>query len=191
MKTMNKWLLMSVFVWVLSACGNSTVQTKKYFRINSAQMTSDVNPFATTLVVKRPTALSILGGRPMVATQDDQSLVQLSSHFWLESPKVLLQDILLNWAGNHWQAVTTQTPHQQAHQTLNTRILAFEKHQLQAKVSLEFNLYDEDNALLVTKQYVQTMDMQGEGYRAFAKAIGTAIDAILNQFSDDLSYAVK
>lgn len=191
MRTMNKWLLISLLISMLSACGNSTVQTKKYFRINSAQITIDEEPIATTLVVKRPTALSILGGRPMVATQEDESLVQLSSHFWLESPKVLLQDILLNWADNHWQAVSTQTPHQQAHHTLNTRILAFEKNQLKAKVSLEFNLYDEDNKLLLTEQYVEVKDMQGEGYRAFAKAIGMAVDAILNQFSDRISHVIE
>lgn len=170
----------------LNACSNNKTHTKKYFRINSQQMIESQAKKPMTLVVKRPTALSILGGRPMVATQEDQSLVQLSNHFWLESPKVLLQDILKRWALGHWQQVSTQTPHQQPHQILNTRILAFEKNMNQAKVVLEFNLYDEDNHLLISEQITQIEALEGDGYKAFAKAIGKAIDAILNQFSDKL-----
>ena len=189
MNTMNKLLIVLVLFAVLSACGNNKTQTKKYFRISSDIISAE-ETIADTLVIKRPTALSILGGRPMVATKEDNSLVQLSNHFWLESPKVLLQDILRKWAQAHWQQVTTQVPQQQ-HHVLNTRILAFEKVQDQALVTLEFNLYDADNKLLYSEQFSQHQPLQEDGYKAFAKAIGQAIDTILNQLSEHMSHVIE
>lgn len=186
MNKLSQTLLVLTALLILNACSNSKTQSKKYFRINSNQMAVTEQQKPLTLVVKRPTALSILGGRPMVATKEDDSLVQLSNHFWIESPKVLLQDILKSWAQGQWQQVSTQTPHQQPHQILNTRILAFEKNMTQAKVALEFNLYDEENHLLISEQFTQIETLDGDGYKAFARAIGKAIDAILNQFSDKL-----
>jgi ABC-type uncharacterized transport system auxiliary subunit len=122
----------------------------------------------------------------MVATQDDESLVQLSHNFWIESPKVLLQDILQVWASQHWQVATYQTPNEANYQILESRILAFEKYQNQAKVSIEFLLYDEDYQLIYHHQFEQFHQMDGEGYRAFTKAVSKAIESILNQLSDQL-----
>ncbi len=191
MKVITRLFFVLITALVLTACGNSQTQTKKYFRINTTEAVNAESVKADTLVVKRPTALSILGGRPMVATKEDNSLVQLSNHFWLESPKVLLQDILKTWAEKHWKQITYQVPQQQAHHILNTRILAFEKNQNQALVTLEFSLYNEDNQLLFTTRLSQQQELTGEGYKAFAKAIGQAIDTILNQLSEQLHHVIK
>ncbi len=186
MRNIIKSILLLILIINLYACSSKQAQTKKYFRIESNAIITSATTKPITLVVKRPTALSILGGRPMVATQDDQSLVQLSNHFWLESPKVLLHDIIKNWAKLQWQTVSVQTPYQTDHHILTTRILAFEKNQNLSNVALEFSLYDAENALLFNKSYSHSETIDGEGYKAFSKAISRSVDAILNQLSDEL-----
>ena len=171
---------------LLSGCGNQVAQSKKYFRIKTADTTSLSAANPLVLVVKRPKALSILGGRPMVATRDDDSLVQLSHHFWLESPKVLLQDIFKRWAAGHWQSVSYQEPADAEYQVLESRILAFEKQQQSALVHLEFQLYDQDRNLILNREISHSQVIEGEGYQAFARAIGRAIDAVLQDLSHEL-----
>lgn len=181
-------LLMTVIVTslLLNACSNQVAQSKKYFRIKTTETTQPSTPKPMVLVVKRPKALSILGGRPMVATRDDDSLVQLTHHFWLESPKVLLQDIFKNWAGGHWQSVSFQEPANSEYQVLESRILAFEKQQQQAVVRIEFQLYDQDRKLLLNQVFSDSQEIEGDGYRAFARAIGRAVDQILVELNHAL-----
>jgi len=181
-----KTIILTLLVFGLYACSGKQAQTKKYFRIASSQVSSTTDIKPLTLVVKRPTALSILGGRPMVATKDDQSLIQLSHNFWIESPKVLLHDIIKNWSAQHWQSVTTQTPNQINFQTLNTRILAFEKNQALATVTLEFFLYDDLNTLLFNKTFTHSETIEDEGFNGFSRAIGRSVDHILSQLANEL-----
>ena len=61
--------------------------------------------------------------------------------------------------------------------------MAFEKHQNQSKVTLEFSLYDEDNKLLLNKTFTHSEPMDGPGYKAFSKAVSRSIEHILNQLS--------
>ncbi len=182
-------MVILVFLSLLvTACSNKKATSKKYYRLNPVTSTTDTTSKDMTLVVKRPTALSILGGRPMVATQVDGSLVQLSHHFWLESPKVLLQDWLLAWARPMWSQVSTQVPAGQNHQVLFTRILAFEKQQDQAKVKLEFSLYDQHNQLLFNQQLAHQETIQSDGYQGFVKAINQALNAVMTQLAEQLNH---
>ncbi|MCX7552610.1 ABC-type transport auxiliary lipoprotein family protein [Marinicella sp. S1101] len=171
---------------ILSACGNKPAQTKKYYRLSPSAAVTASETKPATLVVKRPKALSILGGRPIVATKEDGSLVQLSHHFWLESPKVLLQDKLKVWASEHWQSVSYQVPNDNTHHILDSRILAFEKRQKLAVVSLEFSLYDHENKLLFNQTYDNEQAIEGEGFKAFTTALSRSVDAILIQLTADL-----
>lgn len=181
-------LLLLILTLLLGACSNKKATSKKYYRLNPVTNTTVVASKDQTLVIKRPTALSILGGRPMVATQADGSLVQLSHHFWLESPKVLLQDWLLAWARPMWSQVSTQVPAGQNHQVLFTRILAFEKQQDQAKVKLEFSLYDQNNQLLFNQQLAHQETIQSDGYQGFVKAINQALNAVMTQLAAQLNH---
>ncbi len=181
--------LMVILLLLISACSNKKAQSKKYFRM--APYTSTVvvaEPSPLTLVVKRPKALSILGGRPIVATQADGSLVQLSHNFWLESPKVLLQDRIKYWATNQWQHVAYQVPNNDEHVILESRILAFEKNQDQAMAELEFKLYDANNRLLSNHRLSASKTITEEGYKAFTQAITAAVDDILHQLKLAMDY---
>lgn len=187
MKTAKPWMLiLMVSLLVLTGCSNQVAQSKKYFRIKTIEFNEAAEKRNLTLVVKRPKALSILGGRPMVATRDDDSLVQLSHHFWLESPKVLLQDIFNQWASGHWHKVSFQEPANEAYQVLESRILAFEKQQQSARLSIEFQLYDQDRLLLFSRQLSHNQVIDGEGYRAFARAIGQALEQVLKELAHEL-----
>lgn len=188
MKPLRATLVILSVVLLFSACSTKKAQTKKYFRLAVAEPTTvqTDNKRPLILVVKRPSALSILGGRPIVATQTDGSLVQLSYNLWLESPKVLLQDKIRQWAENHWQTVSYQTPSNQPYQVLESRILAFEKNQDQATASMEFSLYDEDNQLLFNQQINATENITEDNYRAFVKALSLAVENIFAQLSAQL-----
>jgi ABC-type uncharacterized transport system auxiliary subunit len=186
MNHLTKIIHLTLVLLILSACSNQVAQSKKYFRIKTTEPANQAASNPLVLVVKRPKALSILGGRPMVATRDDDSLVQLSHHFWLESPKVLLQDIFKKWATRHWQSVSYQEPAEAEYQVLESRILAFEKRQSSALVRLEFQLYDQDRNLKLNREFSHSEAIDGEGYQAFARAIGRAVDAILLDLSDEL-----
>ncbi len=178
--------IISIAAITLSACSNKQAKTKKYYRLSPTTEFATTQLKPITLVIKRPKALSILGGRPMVATKEDGSLVQLSHNFWLESPKVLLQDKLKNWASAQWLNVSYQLPAGETHQILDTRILAFEKRQTNAVVSLEFTLYDHDDKLLYNKQFNAQESIKGEGFMAFTKALSTALSSILNQLAAEI-----
>lgn len=188
MRTFSKIFTVTLIMLAMAACSNKVAQSKKYFRIPvPVSTTSEQTELKNiTLVIKRPKALSILGGRPMVATQDDESLVQLSHHFWIESPKVMLQDILKNWAAKRWQSVSYQTPNSEPYQILDSRIISFEKRQGKAKIAIEFTLYNEDYQIIYDQQFEQTQVLEGDGYRAFSKAVGKAIATILDQLSQQL-----
>ena len=189
MKAMKLGISIVLLVLLLNACGNQKTTAKKYHRLHV-----DINPPAQaqlredTLVIKRPKALSILGGRPMVATQEDGSLVQLSHHFWLDSPKILLQDTLKTWASSHWQTVSYQVPSNQPHKVLDSRILAFEKQQNQANVAIEFLLYNEEYQLVFNQTLSQSKTMDGEGYRAYVRASVAAVEAILTDLQEQLAH---
>lgn len=186
MKYFKFTLVLLTSVILLNGCGSKKAQTKQYFRLSTTPttITNEIKPM--TLVVKRPRALSILGGRPIVATQADNSLVQLSHNFWLESPKVLIQDRIKRWAEDYWQNVIYQTPANIKHQTLESRILAFEKKQNQAIVTLEFFLYDDDNQLLFNQQFNATENIPEDTYKSFAKAMSLAIESIFAQLKAQL-----
>jgi len=187
MKPIKTLLLILTITLYLGACSSQKNQTKKYFRLTESPSTVHPNLKPITLVVKRPQALSILGNRPIVATQNDGSLIQLSRNFWLESPKILLQDRIKQWAEKHWQTVNVQKPLGTTHQILETRILAFEKKQNQALATLEFFLYDANNQLLFNQKFSITENITEDNYQSFAKAMSIAIESILEQLNHKLN----
>ncbi len=188
MKHSRTVVIMLLLSLLITACGNKKAQSKKYYRLQPPSTTEAVSTRPQMLVIKRPTALSILGGRPMVATQSDGSLIQLSHNFWLESPKVLLQDSLKSWAANQWQQVSLKVPSNDDYLVLETRILAFEKNQNQAKIALEFSLLDHDSQLLFNQQFEHHQPLaETGGFRAFAQAMSQGIDVILKQLTTQLT----
>jgi len=181
---------------LLIACSNSPQQVKQYYRLTSDSSlniteNSHTNQLRDSVIITRPEALSILGGRPMVATRDDGSLVQLNHHYWLESPKVLLQDRLQEWATRHWQEVLSSGNITATRDRLVTRILAFEKNQNQAHIHLEFTLINGNNDILFSKAFNDTVSLSTNSFAAFAQAADQTVSNMLQQLSQVINQNLK
>ncbi|MCW8869322.1 MAG: PqiC family protein [Proteobacteria bacterium] len=185
---MNKLIILAGFLLILTACSNQPASVKQYYRLaDYHKVNRDIeNNQHQSVTINRPKAFSILAGRPMVATKDDGALVQLSYHYWLESPTILIHEALKNWAGQHWQQVVTSAGYNDRHQRLDSQIMAFEKDGNQAKVSMNFKLSGPDGEILLDKTFTQNLSIQGETYSHFVKAINLAISNILDQLSESI-----
>jgi ABC-type uncharacterized transport system auxiliary subunit len=165
-------------VILLGACSSSgdKIPDKLYYRFPAAQAYS--NGEFSGLKINRPTAMGILANRPMVAETKEGGLIQMSHNFWLESPKVLLHDYLLNTFANEDSKDTAQ-------QRLQTHILHLEKKQNTAIIALKFNLYDDDNKLIFNKTYQLSEQLEHNSVPVFVKSIARMLNEITQQFSED------
>ncbi|KAA3638540.1 MAG: hypothetical protein DWP95_12400, partial [Proteobacteria bacterium] len=183
-------IALTFILLTLTACGNQQASIKQYYRINADQdisLSTSHQSLRASVVISRPKALSILGGRPMVATKTDGALVQLNNHYWLESPTILLHDTLKNWAEHHWQHIQTSAAFNERHDRLDTQILAFEKDGKYAKVSLQFVLTDADGHILIDQTLTQNLTIQGDGYAHFVQSINLAVTHILSDLNQTLN----
>ncbi|WP_154222427.1 ABC-type transport auxiliary lipoprotein family protein [Marinicella rhabdoformis] len=170
-----------ILLTTLSACSSKPAAIKKYYRIELPVHANTANTHPYTLWIKRPEAYSILGNRPMVATDNEGALQQLSHHTWIESPKILIQEQLQKHLSNQWQTVTTNRPSDSDYYQLHSSIKAFEKDDNQAHVHMTFKLFAPDLSLLKTLDLSSMQTLNGDGYAAFASAINAAISEIFNQ----------
>ncbi len=185
---MNKLITLTMVLLFFTACSNQPAKVKQYYRL-SADYDISQNTQKNkrqSVVISRPKAMGILGGRPMVATKKDGALVQLNNHYWLESPSILLHHSLTKWAEQHWQHIQTNAGFNEKHQRLDSEILAFEKDGNQVKVSLKFILNDVDGRLLFNQTYRQNLTIQGEGYAQFVQTVNLAVKRILDALSQTL-----
>jgi ABC-type uncharacterized transport system auxiliary subunit len=165
MKTINILLL----ILLLSACSSAQkkVVDKTYYRFPEPQPS---NVSSVDFLIKRPSALGILGNRPMVAENKKGGLTQMNHNFWLESPKVLLQNYLgkLFVKGNQ----------KNERKTLNSQILHLEKKQDMAILAIKFELIDAENKVLFTQSYQRSEKLNQNTIASFVKTIYMLLDKI-------------
>jgi len=171
-----KRILIIVIVLMISACSSSSKKPvdKMYYRFaeNNIEPLEKLN-----IEVKRPSAMGILGNRPMVVQTNDSGLIQMSSNFWLDSPKVLLQ--------NYLQEIFIQHE-DNASLTLNSQILALEKKQNEALLTIEFTLTNQDNKLIFNHTYKGHKQLLNNSIPAFANAISILLEEMVQQLSQDI-----
>lgn len=160
----------------LCACSLSAKKApeKRYYRFDEPMLQQKI----PSLNVKRPSAMGIIGNRPMVARNTDGSLVQMQHNFWLESPKILLYNYLVKMFEKQPQAQTLFT--------LNTQILELEKHQQQAIVALKFIVTNETNQVVFNKTYRQQHTLKENTIPAFVDAVLIILKEITNQLHSDM-----
>lgn len=170
---MKKFLLIALIIF-LTACTSSGKKPvdKLYFRFPEAQTVQ----IDKKIKVKRPTALGILGNRPMVVQNNDGALLQMQHHFWLDSPKVLLHNYMQDSFGKF----------NNTEFTLSSTILKFEKHQNMAVVSISFELKDVNNKLLFNKTYSLTDSYNGNDISGFASSARKLVEQIVSQLIKDI-----
>ncbi len=170
-----------IIALLLAACGQKAATVKKYYRLTTEPTTAFTKQIDSTLWIKRPEAHSILGNRPMVATDEAGALQQLSHHAWIESPKILLQELLANHAQSQWDTVTSERPKDVPYHQLHSRITAFEKNNNVARISMQFTLIDQEGVLIKQQSLSATQEIIGNSYADFASAMGQAFTQLLSQ----------
>lgn len=170
-----------VFILMMSACSSKPAAVKKYYRIETTSHNETVQKHDATVWIAKPDAHSILGSRPMVATDSEGALQQLSHHTWLESPKILIQEQLQKALSQQWQSVVTDRPRNLDYYQLHSRILAFEKKQSQAHVRMTFKLLSPDLKVVKQLDLSSIKTINGESYAVFAEAISAALENIFKQ----------
>lgn len=171
-----KIVTLILIVSVLSGCSSSSKKTVEnlYYRFpdSSIQRVEGLN-----VDVKRPSALGILGNRPMVAETSGAGLVQMSNNFWLDSPKVLLR--------NYLQKVFVKNNDKEKI-ILNSQILALEKKQNQAVLAIKFTLMSAENNLIFDKTYKNQREITDNSIAHFSSAIGDLLEKMVEQFTRDI-----
>ncbi len=178
MKFIYPLLLLTLF----SGCSQKPATVKKYYRLNLIETNSISQKHDATLWIKRPAAHSILGNRPMVATDADGALQQLTHHAWIESPKILLQELIQQHASMTWQSAVSIRPNSgKDYYQLHTKVLAFEKNQDKALVRMAFSFYNPEMELLKHQTLSIENSITENNYTAFSAAMSKAVNFIIQQ----------
>jgi ABC-type uncharacterized transport system auxiliary subunit len=172
---MNKITLIFL-VTLLSACSSSSKKPADnlYYRFPASTIQT---PQGLNIEVKRPSAMGILGNRPMVAQNSDTGLIQMSNNFWLDSPKVLLQNYLK-------QIFILNEKNESL--ILNSQILALEKKQNEAILSIKFTLTDSKNESIFDQTYKSKKSLSENSIAAFSKAIADLLEEMVRQLTKDI-----
>ncbi len=178
-----KNLILLILIVLISACSSSSKKAteKLYYRFPDARIiTLDRN-----ILVKRPTAMGIIGNRPMVVQDDEGALKQMHHSFWLDSPKVLLHNFLIKTFSNNFSNNST---HENI--ILNSQILKLEKKQHQALLEIKFIANNLQGEVVFNKTYsLETSlssDSNSKTIPQFVKNIGEMLEQITSQLVEDL-----
>ncbi|MBL4659857.1 MAG: hypothetical protein JKY19_05845 [Alcanivoracaceae bacterium] len=169
-----KLIVIIVISLLVSACSFSGKRApdKLYYRFPEFMHA----PVGKNVIVKRPSAMGIIGNRPMVAQNVDGSLLQMQHNFWLESPKILLQNylekIFVNNGAND--------------NTLNAQILHLEKKQQLAIVEIKFIITNSERQQIFNKTYIEESKLAENTIASFVKSTSILLKKIVNQLIDDM-----
>jgi len=171
---MIKKLLLILAVMIMSSCasnGNAPV-SKLYHRfLNSEQSFQQ-----KSIRVHKTTALGILGNRPLVVLNQNGSLQQMNSNFWLESPKTLYWNYLK-------QTFSSTSPEYH----LYSEIRRLEKSKSKSYVEIHFILRDEKGGDVFKKTYSQQRLSEDASVDLFVKSVRQSLTQITSDLIADLS----
>jgi uncharacterized lipoprotein YmbA len=167
-------LSITLIILLLSACSSGgKIADKTYYRFPAVNQTSTDNNYT----IEKPTAMSILGNRPMVAQDINGGLVQMSHNLWLESPKILLHEYLKN----------TLIKNNSAQEfILKTHILNLEKKGQNSILTIKFTLVDQQKQILFSKTYNYEESLEINSIPFFVKSISDSLHKMILQLISDL-----
>lgn len=169
-------ILLSICM-LLSSCssGNKKQFQRLYYRFPEPK-TMQI-PMA--LDIQKPTALGIFANRPLVAVDSTGALKQMNYSFWLESPKVLLNNYLNTM-------LVSENENTDKSYELQTQILQFEKQVNLAKVKIQFKLFNNEGNLIQEKTYENQLQASDKSVGQFVKNIGLILEQISSELVKDL-----
>jgi len=145
------------------------------------------------LYVPRAQAVGVVGSRPILATADDGSLVQMHHHFWLDSPRVLWQNLALDWAARTrlWPEIRGIKPLDPHHDTLWLTVLALHKNKRTAHLRLRAELQDENRKVRYQATFTRQQELPDHSVGAFVTAINGMSEAIVREMDAGIRRALK
>ena len=170
-------LTIALVCLILSSCSSGSKKQfqKLYYRLPEPQSIETSFP----IIVKKPTALGIFANRPLVAVDSTGALKQMNYSFWLESPKVLINNYLQT-------LLDTKNNDSEGSSTLWTQVLQFEKHQDLAKVKINFILIDNQGKTSFDITYEEQLQASDKSVGQFVKNIGKLLAQITDQLLKDI-----
>lgn len=178
MKLNIKYLLPFLIIFLINGCSSSGKKAveKLYYRFpdTTLSMTSNMN-----MIVKRPTAMGIIGNRPMVVQTNGGALKQMYNNFWLDSPKILLFNYLEKTLQSKQNNQTTES-------ILYSEILHLEKKQNTAILEIKFIVKDNNGATTFNKTYLNELKSTDNSIPAFSRSIGILLKQMIQQLIVDL-----
>jgi ABC-type uncharacterized transport system auxiliary subunit len=169
-----KILSITLTLIFLSACSSGgKVVDKTYYRFPTTNQTATGNNYT----IEKPTAMGILGNRPMVVQDANGGMIQMSHNLWLESPKILLHEYLKNTfiQNNNTQEFI-----------LKTQILNLEKKGSNSILTIKIALIDQQKQILFSKTYNYEESLEINSIPFFVKSISDSLHKMTEQLINDL-----
>ena len=187
------WLFCAALL-TISACGMfSTPRKDVFYRLPEVATSAAVIATTGPLVYVPPFAASGLHGeRAVVYAHDDgTALEQYTYDYWVDSPRLLLQQALVDRLRASGARRVVMEPSVDAGYTVRGRIRKFEKRDAAkgatAEVSLEFELLAADAEVPeFARAYQRTVTVSGDAMATSAAALGQAAQDIVAEFVTDL-----
>lgn len=189
------WLLAACLI---GGCGSLSAPPRDmFYRLSVAPAADEAaDPAGKAVVVVPPFGASGLHGeRALIYAHDDgTTLEQYSFDHWIDSPRHLLQQALVDTLNRAPGLFAVRTSGAEPTYTVHGQIIRFERDVQaggdRAVVSLQFDAHRSGQRFpLLSRRYDETMTLSGDSTRAAAAAIDQATLALLARFVADFSAA--
>jgi ABC-type uncharacterized transport system auxiliary subunit len=173
----------------LAACGPPP-QKDTFYRLPASPSASAATADGPMLQVPPFGADGLLNERALIyARADGTSLEQYNHHFWVDSPRLLLQQALSEELVRTLRARVVDGPTAGAH-AVRGRIVRLERTAGSgpaARVALQFEVYPPSGGAAVFRRgYERDLESSDDGVAAIAAALGRACQEIITQFVGEL-----
>ena len=173
---------------LLSGCGAAPRKDMFYRLPEVAGVAAASEGEGTVIYVPPFLADGLHGERALVYAHDDgTALEQYTYDYWVDSPRLLLQQALAERlrAGGAQRVVTS--PSSETRYTVRGRIRKFERRGASAEVSLEFELLSAATEVPVfVRGYERSVPLGDDAMSTCARALGEAAQDELAKFVTDL-----
>lgn len=178
----------------MAACGSlSAPQKDTFYRLQTAVLTTRATDSAAPVIYVPPfDASGLHSERALVyANVDGSTLEQSGYHFWIDSPRILLQQALADQLRASVARQVVLEPSPDAAYVVRGRIRKFERvgsgTGAAAQVTLEFEVRRREASLPEFERvYDRTAALAGDSVAAYAAAVAEAAREIVGEFVRDL-----
>ena len=176
----------------VAGCGSlSAPPTDKFYRLQPEPQAAAAGDSAGPVIFVPPfDASGLHSERALVyAAADGTTLEQYGYHFWIDSPRMLLQQALADQLRGSVARQVVLEPSAEAAYVIRGRIRQFERQASGgvAQVSLAFEVRGRDASVPEFERvYTRSVELDGDSVAAYAAAAGAAARDVIGEFIRDL-----